>query len=337
MVKQNDYKSTAICILGMHRSGTSSITRTVNLLGAYLGDGPKIGRCGPDNPTGFWEHLDFCDFHSRLLTRFNRTWDTPAPLPEQWHTSGAVQPFKEELVRLVKTHFDGRPLWAWKDPRTCLFMPLWRDVLEGLGIRLVCVFVTRNPMDVAKSLNRRDSVPAGKALGIWFNYNVAALRDTAGVPTAFIGYDQFLSNWETELRRTATVVGLHWPTDERQLREAMNSFIRPDLRHNRSPATDLEGAPYPVQELYRILNEGGTGSAMRDKNFDETVNRLALDFHAYASFFPISVSEPRPRGLKRTWQRWQKSFRKRFPVPNISVRPGQDYRPPATEPSSPAP
>jgi hypothetical protein len=334
IVKQSEYKSTAICILGMHRSGTSILTRTINLLGPYLGEEAKICQCGPDNPTGFWEHLDICDFHFRLLKQFNRTWDTAAPLPDQWHKSGAIRPFKEELIKLVKTRFDGRPLWAWKDPRTCLFMPLWREALDELGIRLVCVFVTRNPMDVACSLNRRDSVPPGKALGVWFNYNLAALRDTAGVPMAFVGYEQFLSNWETELRRCATAIGLDWPEDEQQLREAMTRFIRPDLCHNRSSITDLQGAPHPVQELYRLLNESGTGSAARDKNFDETVNRLAFDFQAYASFFPMGVLEPRPGRVKRTWQRWQKSFRKRFRIPNISAHPRQDNRARASEPSS---
>jgi len=34
----SERKSRAICILGMHRSGTSAITRAVNLLGAYLGN-----------------------------------------------------------------------------------------------------------------------------------------------------------------------------------------------------------------------------------------------------------------------------------------------------------
>ena len=46
-----------VCVLGMHRSGTSVMSRMVELLGAY--QGPESHRMPPraDNPKGFWEHL----------------------------------------------------------------------------------------------------------------------------------------------------------------------------------------------------------------------------------------------------------------------------------------
>ena len=44
----------ALLVLGMHRSGTSALTRVLNLLGVALGD--DLMPPGPDNPLGFWEH-----------------------------------------------------------------------------------------------------------------------------------------------------------------------------------------------------------------------------------------------------------------------------------------
>jgi len=44
----------AIIILGMHRSGTSALTRVLNLLGMELGQ-PLLPP-HPTNETGFWEH-----------------------------------------------------------------------------------------------------------------------------------------------------------------------------------------------------------------------------------------------------------------------------------------
>lgn len=43
-------KSKAICIIGMHRSGTSAITHAVNLLGAHLGEKADMMPPSPDNP-----------------------------------------------------------------------------------------------------------------------------------------------------------------------------------------------------------------------------------------------------------------------------------------------
>ena len=50
-------KSTAIAILGMHRSGTSVTARVVNLLGAYIGEGEEMMEPDPNNPAGYYEHL----------------------------------------------------------------------------------------------------------------------------------------------------------------------------------------------------------------------------------------------------------------------------------------
>jgi hypothetical protein len=311
-VKQADCQSRAICILGMHRSGTSTVTRAINLLGAHLGEDAKMMPSSPANPEGYWEHLEINDLQIRLLARLGRNWDTAEPLPERWLQSDAIRPFKDELARLVAANFAGHSLWAWKEPRTCLLLPLWREALEKTGTKLSCLFVVRSPVDVASSLFRRDAVPFNKALGIWFHYNIAALKDAAGLPIVFLNYDHLLASWEPELRRCAATLGLDWPKDELQHREAMNSFIQPGLRHNQSSLDQLQELPQPVQELYQVLLEASTQPSTPDHRFDETINRLSKDFHAYASFFQNgSALPPRNRGT-RTWHRWQKSFRKHF-------------------------
>jgi hypothetical protein len=53
----------AICILGMHRSGTSVTARAINLLGAYLGEEKDLMPHNPYNPEGFWERQDIYDLH----------------------------------------------------------------------------------------------------------------------------------------------------------------------------------------------------------------------------------------------------------------------------------
>ena len=53
-----------LIVLGMHRSGTSSVTRLLNLAGAYFGPEGSATDPNEENPKGFWERRDIrrvCD------------------------------------------------------------------------------------------------------------------------------------------------------------------------------------------------------------------------------------------------------------------------------------
>lgn len=290
-MKEVERKPRAICILGVHRSGTSTVTRAVNLLGAYLGQNADLMPPTLDNPEGYWERLDIHRFHERLLKKLGRTWSTAAPLPDQWQLAEEIRPYREELKALVRANFTGHPLWAWKDPRTCILLPLWRAVLEELGIELSCVFVVRNPLDVANSLRTRDRIPLHQAFGLWFNQNLAALKDAADLPTVFLAYDQFLESWETELRRCAVALALEWPADDQPLKQVMGSFIRPELRHNKSSPERLQGASRPIQTLYAVLSEAIEHPTAPEDRLRDTVTKLFGDFYDYASFFQSGLDQ----------------------------------------------
>ena len=175
----------AICILGMHRSGTSVVARAFNLLGAYLGEEKEMLPPVPDNQQGVWERKDIVDFHDRVLAYFSSTWHTFPSLPDCWEKSEEIKPFRKELHTLIKHKFMNYPLWVWKDPRTSVLLPLWKEVLRELGVKLLCVYVVRNPLDVARSLAKRESFPWDKSLGLWFSYNVTALRACLEAPCFF--------------------------------------------------------------------------------------------------------------------------------------------------------
>ena len=60
-------KNRAIFVLGMHRSGTSAITRVINLMGIDLGK--TLLSIPVDNPTGHWENKILLDRHEELLKK----------------------------------------------------------------------------------------------------------------------------------------------------------------------------------------------------------------------------------------------------------------------------
>src|SRR4249919_4299322 len=104
--------STAILVLGMHRSGTSALTRVLNLHGVALGD--NLMDPAPDNPSGFWENRDVVDMHDRLLAGLDRGWQDPRPLPRAWLRSRAAQQAEKRIAEIIDRNFAGQALWAIK-------------------------------------------------------------------------------------------------------------------------------------------------------------------------------------------------------------------------------
>lgn len=176
-----------IVVLGMHRSGTSAITRVLNLLG------PSLGReCdlywAEDNPSGHWESRELIRCNDELLAAFGGNWMRPPRLEDGWADSAHVDRL---LPRLVDT-FDGiygnvpRP-WLWKDPRACLTLPVWRRVF---GDNILAVLVLRQPAYVARSLQRRDAIPVTYGLALWAHYTHSAIKNCAGLSVLVVNYDE---------------------------------------------------------------------------------------------------------------------------------------------------
>ena len=78
-----------ICVLGMHRSGTSLLARILNLIGVDLGpDEVLTTEPVADNPKGYWEHHEITAISDAILKRHGGSWDEPPLLPPGWETAG---------------------------------------------------------------------------------------------------------------------------------------------------------------------------------------------------------------------------------------------------------
>ena len=72
---------TIVCTLGMHRSGTSLVSRVLNVLGVYLGPEEHLMRPSSDNPTGHWESRPIKEINDEILSILGGSWSEPPPLP----------------------------------------------------------------------------------------------------------------------------------------------------------------------------------------------------------------------------------------------------------------
>ena len=179
-----------VVVLGMHRSGTSAVTRTLNLLGLSTCPPTDLIGADPTNPTGHWESLTLVECNNAVLKAVGaRYWCPPPPGPA-WISTPPVQ----DLIPLCRAAFRAvhpRAPWVWKDPRTCLTADLWLPLLEAPP---AIVLVARDPLEIARSINARDNFPLPLCLALWERYLREAMRSAVGLPVWVTRFDQLLDD-----------------------------------------------------------------------------------------------------------------------------------------------
>jgi hypothetical protein len=178
-----------VVVLGMHRSGTSVVARIINLLGLPLCRDDDL-HSGPDNPTGHWESESLIKFNDRLLKMFGGSWVFPAVMSRNWESAPPVAAFRGEAVRVFRDAYPNGE-WVWKDPRACLTLPFWRTVWQDAP---VVVFVSREPLEICLSLQKRDGLGKAHCIALWERYARSALFGADGLSMITISYDQLMKD-----------------------------------------------------------------------------------------------------------------------------------------------
>lgn len=244
-------KPLAVLVLGMHRSGTSAVTRVLNLLGAELGD--DLMPAGSDNPGGFWEHRGVVELHERLLAGLDMAWDDPRPLPRDWLESTPAREAKAALRTLLQDVFGGHAFWAVKDPRMSRFLPLWAEVLHEMGVQPKVLLVTRSVIEVAESLQKRDGLPSAVGQLLWIRYLLEAEEASRRMDRHVVRYETLLSDWRTTMAAVEQALALPLIRTE-EIEDAVEAWLVPQLRHHWALAADESAAPlaYPLDAASRL-------------------------------------------------------------------------------------
>ena len=227
----------AILVLGMHRSGTSAVTRVVSLLGADLPKNLLGARRG--NEAGHWESSDLLAIHEEMLVSAGSYWDDWTLFSPNWHRSGAAQGYKERIIAVLREDFENSSLFTVKDPRICRFVPFWLDVLETFGAQPIAVISLRNPLEVAQSLKERDGFCLAKGYLMWLRHLLDAERATRGVPRAIITYDRLLSDWAGVVAEIGVKTKVIWPRQSATTEIEVERFLAPGLRHHSAQTEEL--------------------------------------------------------------------------------------------------
>lgn len=280
-----------IVVLGMHRSGTSAVTRALVAVGANVGD--NLLPAGADNPKGFWEDKDFVLLNERILGVLGAAYDSLQLLPAGFENDPRLAELFLEAALLLRGKLATSDLFALKDPRTCRLLPFWQRVFDHLQLHVAYVIAVRNPLSVAQSLRRRNHFPERKSYWLWLQHYALAVAGTGDATRLFVDYDALLARPERELERFAAELDL--AGNEAALDEYMNTFLSRDLRHANYEARDLALSPLvpdAVRQAYALLyaaceNDGSNGASSFAESWSAVVAQLEqqrpmLDFlHEY--------------------------------------------------------
>lgn len=222
---------TAVLVLGMHRSGTSAMTRVLNLLGAELGRDLLPSK--EDNAAGFWENQSVVQANEYLLEALGLTWHSPVALPPRWKQQASIRRFGNGIRQLLDEQFPAAPLVALKDPRLSRFAPAWTEVLAAEGIRPKIIVMVRHPAEVVRSLRKRDGFSSPKSQLLWLIHTIESMSAAVGLPHVYVQYDRLLVDWRAEIARIESALDLAWPRNVSSVSQQIDDFINPDLRHHR--------------------------------------------------------------------------------------------------------
>ena len=214
-----------LLVAGMHRSGTSAVTRVLNLLGWHLPD--HLVEAGEGNRDGHWEPFDLVRANEARLAALGRRWDDWRALPQD-RLTGEDAGYGPDLAARIAADHPKRP-WVIKDPRIARLLPEYR---AALGDDVAVLMVLRDPGQVIASLMRRSSWPQGAgaidAGLLWLRHVIDAERDSRGLRRAAMRSDAFMRNWHRTLGAALASAGIAMPDVDAETAADIDAFLRPD-------------------------------------------------------------------------------------------------------------
>lgn len=244
-------------ILGMHRSGTSALARVISLLGADLPQSLMGGEAGhtASNPTGHWESEPLAKLNEALLRSAGLSWRSIEPVAPDWYQSARFAEFRDSARDTVEEEFGASNLFVYKDPRTCLLVPFWLEVMHSIGIdvRVICTY--RDVEEIARSLHARNEISPDVARLLWLRSVIEAEGESRQVRRVHVSYDQLLADWAKTTAHIGEGLGISWPKHSHHTRREIGAFLDDGLRHHEVEGDQFvkSGMPW-LDELGEIFN-----------------------------------------------------------------------------------
>lgn len=223
-------KKQVILVLGMHRSGTSVVTRLLSLMGAGL---PKtlLGQ-NEGNQRGHWESRLIIEHHDNVLEELESNWMDYRPLRLNRITQKRRNSYMSDMADLFKSEHSDQNLSVVKEPRICRFTALYIKALEKALIAPFCVLVIRNPLEVAASITKRDGLITQHGLLLWLSHMLITERESRNQKRHCLIFDKVLKNPTHEMQALQDALDIDFPYPVKDVVDEIEAFITPNLKRN---------------------------------------------------------------------------------------------------------
>lgn len=234
---------TRVCVIvaGMHRSGTSALSRFLTLLGCA----PAVELTGanPSNATGHWEPEPIRALNDAMLAAAGSSWDDWTRLSPDWAATPAASGFFEKACATFAAQYGQANLVVMKDPRVCRMLPFWASVVRACGFEPRIIASIRNPLEVSASLHRRDTTDPSYNYLLWLRHVLDAEFDSRDLPRCFVSYDALLNDWRSVAKSAGDALALEWPGLHGQDNPEIDAYLNRELRHHRTTSAALGADP----------------------------------------------------------------------------------------------
>ena len=236
---------TALVVLGMHRSGTSSVAGALTLLGAAA---PRtLVAAAEDNPRGFWESNVVMALDDVLLAEAGSSWSDWRRLPRALHPAGA----RDRIVGALDGEFGDAATIVLKDPRMCRLFPAWRAAIQAAGYDPLVITPLRHPSEVAASLVARNPITREQGLRLWLRHVLDAEHASRGLPRHFMRWSSFMSDWRSEVALINARLGTALAPAADDGGAEIDAFLTPDLQRQKTEAP----TPALVSQAWSLLGD----------------------------------------------------------------------------------
>lgn len=213
-----DAPSFAAFIIGTGRSGTSLTTQALDRLGLLMPDDQVPAN--ENNLRGTGESIAIRDQMAALSRALGCG---SGLLPTDWQASPASRNRSDWIEKYLSTQREtaqGKG-FVIKFPRASIFLPLWRDVAQRIGLPLRFIWATRNAADTLSSLLRSThATSADSAQMVYAQRCFYILRD-APPDTILLPYEGWTTAPGAQVDSLAKLTGV---TDARLREYAVSAF-----------------------------------------------------------------------------------------------------------------
>lgn len=216
----------AIFVVGMGHSGTSAMAGLLHHAGIFIGK-DLIG-AGAQNEKGHFEHVQTVNVNELLLALIGAQWLYSEVEPKKI-TELQVDWTQDLVVRTLKHHFGEHQLFALKDPRLCLLLPLYIKAARELGYTPKIITVSRPLPEIVESLLRSSTMSYEHAKRISMHYIQHIKRNIQNTDKLIVSYEELIDDPMAVVQRLHHFIPGLVVQPEQQL--SIVRFIDKNLKH----------------------------------------------------------------------------------------------------------